>query len=192
MKQCSNGHLYDETKSSSCPYCSGNSLNQTQPLNGFAAPAAPVEPEANSFPKTQALDAQIPPTGPIIPAYGVTERVDETPEGICPVRGWLVVVSGPKKGLDFKIRGEKSNIGRNKKYEISVDFDRKISSEACAVIQYDMNNNIFYISVGGGSNSVYVNTKLLLQSTQLFDYDVIKAGDTEFVFRSLCNETFKY
>lgn len=192
MKQCSNGHLYDETKSSSCPYCSGISMNQTQPLNdGFAAPA----PDAKPFPVTAPLEAvagPIPATQPVDSGYAVTERIDETPAGISPVRGWLVVVNGENKGIDYKIRGEKSNIGRNKKYEISIDFDKKVSSEACAIIQYDMMNNIFFISMGSGSNSVYVNGKLLLQPTQLFDYDIIKAGDTELVFRSLCNETFKY
>lgn len=190
MKQCSNGHLYDETKSSSCPYCSGGSLNQTQPLNDFGAPAPAA---AKEFPETIGLDqSPILLTTPPNPEYGVTEKIDETVAGISPVRGWLVVVSGEKKGVDYKIRGEKSNIGRNKKYEICLDFDRKVSSEACAVIQYDMHNNIFFISMGSGSNSVYVNGKLLLQPTQLFDYDVLKAGDTELVFRSLCNETFKY
>lgn len=65
MKQCSNGHIYDEKIHSSCPYCRNDGTSGTRPLGGGkdfpstlplggAAPAQPVE--ERSFPKTTPLN----------------------------------------------------------------------------------------------------------------------------------------
>lgn len=67
MKQCSNGHIYDEKLHSSCPYCrndgtsgirplgGSNDFPSTLPLGGAAPAASPAA--APVFPKTTPLNA---------------------------------------------------------------------------------------------------------------------------------------
>ena len=102
MQQCPNGHLYDDAKNSSCPFCSDtNSVNVTVPLSDGQAPAMD-----NVFPNTQPIDQSyvspnpniasggaddIPPTTPLSSEYGVTtyKEAEVNDKGIVEVRGWL-------------------------------------------------------------------------------------------------------
>lgn len=67
MKQCSNGHIYDEKLHSSCPYCRNDGTSGTIPLGrdkdfpstlplGGSAPA-PMPAEEPNFPKTTPLNS---------------------------------------------------------------------------------------------------------------------------------------
>lgn len=203
MQQCPNGHLYDDTKNSSCPFCNGGgSLNVTVPLGKQPAPAM----GGSMFPSTEAMDPymQAPPrppmTDPILPAstpFPSTQPVDpqfaattyvneETDE----VRGWLICLEGAKRGTDFKIHGEKNTIGRSHENDIKIDFDNSISKGTNAIIAYDDRNNKFYIYQSNSRNNIYVNGQLLLTPVEMKDYDVIEIGQTKMIFRSLCNEQF--
>ncbi len=206
MQQCPNGHLYDDTKNSSCPYCSnGNSVNVTVPLMDNQSPIGD-----NIFPQTTPIDgvvAQeyvppqpqvqnnvIPPTVPLNPAMGVTKFVgqDETDNGVMSVRGWLVCLEGAKRGEDFKIRGEKNRIGRGEGNDIKLDFDSTISKGVNANISYDIRNNKFFIFLGESKNNIYVNNQMLMTPVELKDYDVIEIGTTKMIFRSFCNDIFNW
>lgn len=205
-KQCPNGHIYDESKNSECPYC-GNSNGGFQPLGG----AGGFQPE---FPKTvpisEALgDAAFPPTMPVdnepyqgLSGFGggssgnmsVTVALDRTETGINPVRGWLVAVDGEKKGISYAIHGEQNSIGRGQKFDINLSFDKAVSSDGNAVIAYDSRNKKFFLSpvLGKGKNNVYHNDSMLLMPAELADYDKIQFGATTYVFRSFCNDSFTY
>ena len=206
MQQCPNGHLFDDAKNSSCPYCStgssvdvtvplsdsqpmmgGNMFPQTAPLDGFAA-------QGYVAPQPQVVQNEVPPTVPMNPEFGVTVAVDgaENEKGIIEVRGWLVCLEGEKRGEDFKIRGERNTIGRGNENDIKLSFDNSISKGANAVIAYDSRNNKFYISFGESKNNIYVNDQLLMTPVELKDYDIIEIGNTKMIFRSLCNETFNW
>ncbi|MCH5199575.1 MAG: FHA domain-containing protein [Oscillospiraceae bacterium] len=199
MKQCPKGHIYDEMRTPVCPYC-GNDNVGFQPLGGM--------PTQNDFPKTAPLmdapgETPFPPTMPVnnqaaAPsspgAMGVTVALDQTDSGINPVRGWLVVVDGEKKGTCFNIHGEQNSIGRGQKFDINISFDKSVSSDGNAVIAYDSQNSKFFISpvLGKGKNNIYHNDNMLLTPTEIKDYDRIKLGSTAFVFRSFCNDSFTY
>lgn len=205
MKQCPKGHIYDEKRSSECPYCSGSNLG-FQPLGG----AGNIQPE---FPKTVPIsgavdDNNFPPTIPVdsepsrnYGGYGessgnmsVTVALDETEAGINPVRGWLVAVDGDKKGLSFVIHGEQNSVGRGQKFDINLSFDKSVSSDGNAVIAYDSRNKKFFLSpvLGKGKNNVYHNDSMLLMPVELSDYDKIQFGTNTYVFRSFCNESYTY
>jgi len=211
MQQCPNGHLFDDAKNSSCPYCStgssvnvtvplsdpqpamgGNMFPQTAPLDGFAGQEYVVpQPQVAQAAAQQNV---IPPTTPMNPEFGVTVAVDgtENEKGIIEVRGWLVCLEGEKRGEDFKIRGERTTIGRGSENDIKLSFDNSISKGANAIIAYDSRNNKFFVSFGESKNNIYVNDQLLMTPIELKDYDVIEIGNTKMIFRSLCNETFNW
>ena len=84
MKQCTNGHVYDDKKNPVCPYCTGSgNVGVTRPLgDAEEAPAFPkTSPVAGSvIPKTMPLDN---------PETNKTMALNLNEKGIDPVRGWL-------------------------------------------------------------------------------------------------------
>lgn len=199
MKQCANGHLYDDSKSPDCPYCSGRSnIGVTIPLGAAA------QGNMKGFSPTQAL-GQV-PTVSMPASMGVTVAPNSGPKDqmktefldqqknseIKPVRGWVVVIEGEKVGIDFRLHTGKNTIGRAKSNDICFDFDPAVSKENNISVVYDDRHNLFFIMSGEGSNNVYINNQILLESRQLKDNDIIEVGNTKLVFRSLCNEGFNY
>lgn len=153
MQQCPNGHLYDDAKNKSCPYCSDNSsVNLTVPLSDAQTPAG-----GNMFPQTAPLDGfaaqdyvapqpqvaqgvvdAFPQTTPVGDQFVATTYKEDivNENGIIEVRGWLVCLEGAKRGEDFKIRGEKNTIGRGSGNDIKLEFDSSISKGVNAIISY--------------------------------------------------------
>lgn len=192
------GHIYDEKKNSSCPYCGGGNAG-FQPLGGQEFPkTAPVAAAADNagFPPTMPVDnSNIPGfNGAGQSGMSVTVALDRTEAGIDPVRGWLVAVDGEKKGLSFVIHGEQNSVGRGQRFDVNLSFDKAVSSEGNAVIAFDARNNKYFLSpiLGKGKNNVYLNDKMLLMPEELSDYDRIQFGANTYVFRSFCNESFTY
>ena len=192
MKQCPNGHIYDEKRNSECPYCNNEGAFQPIGLGG--------QPD---FPRTVPIagenDGAFPPTQPVTSgasgsAMSVTVALEETESGINPVRGWLVAVDGDKKGMSFEIHGEQNSAGRGNKFDINISFDKAVSSDGNAVIAYDSKNSKFFLSpvLGKGKNNIYHNESMLLMPVELHDYDKIQIGTAVYVFRSFCNEAFSY
>ena len=196
IKSCKNGHYYNDSEHSTCPYCSGESaIGHTVPLGPEAG--IPGGPGATEFLNTvaPAVQANFSPTV----APNAEEQFDKTVtldsnknSEIVPVRGWLVVVEGEKLGLDFKIHTGNNSVGRAKSNQVCVDFDETISKEKACFVIYDEENNAFHVMIGESSNNIYVNKDLLLAPRRLMDNDIIKIGKTKLVFRSLCNDQFTY
>lgn len=203
-KQCPNGHVYDDQRNPVCPYCTGSGdIGVARPLAGpIEAPAfpktgpvaAPTPEAAPSFPKTSPVaGSAIPKTMPLNnPETNKTMALNVSDKGIEPICGWLICVGGDKKGKDFRIHGGKNHIGRQSSNEICLDFDSTVSKESNAAISYDDRNAKFFIQPGDGKNNAYVNNNLLLTPVELQEYDTIEVGKTKLIFRSLCNENFKW
>lgn len=202
MQQCPNGHLYDDSKQSSCPFCgNGNSVNATIPL--YDTPAVPQQPANNAFPSTVPLGMEndniqpqnldnFPATSPVDNEFGKTTYVDAKENEISVVRGWLVCLEGKKRGAAFEISGGRNSIGRGNTNDIKLEFDNSISKGVNAIVSYDERNNKFFIFLGESKNNIYVNNHLLMMPVELKDYDVIEIGTTKMLFRSLCNELFNW
>ncbi len=197
MKQCPKGHIYDEKRHRECPYCGSSNIG-FQPLGGVGGsqpdfPKTVPIPSEDSFPPTEPVDPML-QVGASSDKMSVTVSFDETEAGINPVRGWLVVIDGEKKGLSFVIHGEQNSIGRGQKFDINLYFDRSVSSDGNAVIAYDSRNRKFFLSpvIGKGKNNVYHNDSMLLMPVELSDYDKIQFGTNTYIFRSFCNENYTY
>lgn len=201
MKQCENGHIYDEKTHAACPYCNQAGLSVVRPLEGndIAFPkTAPLDTSsAPDFPKTAPLDASSAPSALAAPAHpkremSATVALNVSEAGIAPVCGWLVVTEGDNKGLSFPVHSEKNTIGRGSNFDVNLSFDKAISKEGDAVLTYDSRSRKFFVTLGAGKNNVYHNNNLLLTPEEVKDYDVIEAGATKLVFRSFCNDEFTY
>ncbi|MBE6705333.1 MAG: FHA domain-containing protein [Ruminococcaceae bacterium] len=196
MQQCPNGHLYDDAKNSSCPYCnaSPDPMMSTMPVGGIdSMPPVGMVMEDGMTP-TEAIGSPagggFPITEPLDPGFRKTEPIYKNEKDIVPITGWLVCLEGEKRGEDFKIRGEQTTIGRGPENAIQLDFDDKISMGANAIIAYDRRNNKFFIYQKENRNNIYVNNSLLLVPVEIHDYDVIEIGETKMLFRSFCNDQF--
>lgn len=201
MKQCENGHIYDEKTHATCPYCNQAGLSVVRPLEGndLAFPkTAPLDTSsAPDFPKTAPLDASSAPAAPAAPArpkkeMSATVALNVSEAGIQSVCGWLVVTEGDNKGVSFPVHSEKNTIGRGSNFDVNLSFDKAISKEGDAVLTYDSRSKKFFVTLGAGKNNVYHNNNLLLTPEEVKDYDVIEAGATKLVFRSFCNDEFTY
>lgn len=197
MKQCENGHLYDDSKTPECPYCSGaSSIGKTIPLSDDTADDFKINPTEFLGSVSPANIREMGVTRAPIDDVGTefkTTFIDEVINSeIKPVRGWLVVVEGAKKGIDYRLHTGKNTVGRAKNNDVFFDFDNTVSSEENVVITYDERNNMFFIQSGKGKNNVYINDAILLEARQIKDNDVIEIGKTKLVLRTFCNETFNY
>ena len=194
MRQCPKGHIYDEKQSRECPYCGNVEAGVFQPIGLGGQPDFPktvpiAGGEGNVFPPTVPVE-----DGASGSAMSVTVALEETESGINPVRGWLVVTEGEKKGLSFEIHGEQNSVGRGSRFDINLSFDKAVSSEGNAVIAYDAKSSRFFLSpvLGKGKNNIYHNDARLLMPVELHDYDRIQIGAATYVFRSFCNGDFTY
>lgn len=200
MKQCPNGHIYDEKKDAQCPYCANADAVNVQPAFPKTAPAA--APASEPFPPT--IPVAKPSQNGIFEggssldnapkSMGMTVALSRNEKGISPVKGWLVAVDGDKMGRSFELHSEQNSVGRGSNFDIDLYFDKTVSSDGSAVIAFDGENGKFYISpiFGKGKNNVYYNNNMLLMPAELFDYDKLKIGSCTYIFRSFCNEHFSY
>lgn len=197
MKQCENGHLYDDSKTPECPYCSGtSSIGKTIPLSEDTTDDFKINPTeflgSISAVDKREMGVTRAPIEDVGTEFKTTFIDDVINSEIKPVRGWLVVVDGAKKGIDYRLHTGKNTVGRSRSNDVAFDFDNTVSSEENVVISYDERNNMFFIQSGKGKNNVYINNALLLDAKQIKDNDVIEIGKTKLVLRTFCNETFNY
>lgn len=107
------------------------------------------------------------------------------------VVGWLVCLSKPHRGKDYRIHSGFNDIGSGKNVDICLS-DSSISSRMCRIL-YDPKGNRYYITVSDVmKNLVYVNDVPLLQPTELHNLDRIYMGKSEFIFIALCGDNFSW
>ena len=100
-----------------------------------------------------------------------------------PVCGWLVCISGPRQGKDYKIKSGKNFIGRADDMDIQILGDNKISRRNHGVVVFDP---------GDSNGLVYHNDAAVYSPTVLGSYDVIELGESKFAFVPFCGENFMW
>ena len=96
MRQCDNGHFYDESRFDSCPYC------QEGAGVGKTVAAGTVGKTVAAVPGGAAPEAD----------RGKTVGIIKKKIGIDPAVGFLVCVSGPHRGADYKLVAGRNFIGK--------------------------------------------------------------------------------
>jgi hypothetical protein len=170
MKRCDNGHFYDSTKHSQCPWCGV----RVEADAGKTAAAKPPAPSIRSQEE------------------GVTRALHTEPSGISPVVGWLVCVEGPDKGRDYRLHGEKNFIGRSSGMDVSISGDDSISRDKHAAVSFEPKKKIFWLLPGEASGLVYLNEDVVNAPAQLKPRDIIELGKTKLMFYPFCDERFQW
>lgn len=213
MRKCVNGHYYDASTNSSCPYCqSGTNTGKTVALgavqnSGMGSSMMEENGDSKTLPLGYSAPPQFASAAPaadddIGKTVAMSQAVNEDEgrtiaivhqdTGIDPVVGWLICVSGKEKGRDYRIHSDNNYIGRNEKMDICIRGDETISRENHAVVSYDTVDKIYYFSPGDGRNIVRHNGKAIFQTVELTPYDRVIVGKTELMFLPLCGKEFEW
>lgn len=185
MKQCPNGHFYDQSRTPECPYCNSESanINVTRPIDiGVTTPI--IQPTVTD--RTR-YDAHTHPQDDERTVAVIHKKI-----GIDPVVGWLVCVNGSEKGRDYRVHADNNYIGRAEKMDICIRGDDTVSRENHAVISYDMQGRMFYFSPGEGRSIVRVNGNPIFSTVQLAPFDRIQIGNTTLMFAPFCGGGFNW
>lgn len=183
LTRCDNGHYYDAKKHTSCPFCGvqnlGIDIQKTMAkrpgeVGGDIGVTKPLHRESG--------DAE----------EGKTMAVFKERLGIEPVTGWLVAISGPEKGKDYRITAERNFIGRSEKMDIRIIKDKAISRENHAAVSYSPKNHTFRLYPGESKGLVYLNEEEVLTPEPLKPYDVIELGQTKLMFIPFCSDKFQW
>ena len=163
MRQCDNGHFYDESRFDSCPYC------QEGAGVGKTVAAGTVGKTVAAVPGGAAPEAD----------RGKTVGIIKKKIGIDPAVGFLVCVSGPHRGADYKLVAGRNFIGRAAAMDV-------------ALAAYDAKHNSFSLSPGQGRGITYCNDEQVEMVRPLKAYDVIEVGKSQLLFLPLCGEQFQW
>jgi hypothetical protein len=188
MQRCKDGlHFYDTDKHSSCPYCrdQGGTVDSTRAAD-FNDDESGKTVAINSLQSTNTLPMPSPDSD-------VTIGIFRKKAGFEPVVGWLVCTEGSVKGKDFRIKPGINEVGRDdtQDVEIVITGDELISRRDHAEIEYDPEENAFYL-VRKKNPAVKINGKSVRQPTLLNSHDILQFGDSVFIFVPLCTESFKW
>ena len=188
MVRCPEGHFYDPSKHTACPWCalpadSAGGQERTRPVRPGAMEAAPPPPLGG------------PPPVPGGPKPGATRRLGMDPMAAGkpePVVGWLVCLDGPERGRDFRLHSEKNFIGRANTMDVCIASDDTISREKHGVVIFDPKKLIFWILPGDASGLVYLNHEIVHSPTQLKSDDVLEIGQSKLVLVPFCGEKYNW
>ena len=175
MKPCDNGHYYDQSKNSSCPYCSSaNKLDivhrKTEVYEKRDIDKSKIDKDVTQF-----------------------FRDDDSANEELLTAGWIVVTKGKRRGKSYMISYGMNSIGRGKSNHICIDNrDNSISREKHCSIVYDFDNRLFFIGHDEGRYLTYLNGEMVSALTSLKNHDQIKIGATEFIFVALCGDDFQW
>jgi len=184
MIRCSEGHFYDPSKHSACPWCALPAGAETSPEKTRA-----VRPPDPPPPLPGAAAAAGPPAG-------ATRRVGQTapagPKKPEPVVGWLVCVDGPDRGRDFRLHAEKNFIGRSDVMDVAIANDDTVSRERHGIVVFDPKKQLFWLLPGEASGLVYLNGDAIHSPTVMKSDDVVEVGETKLVLIPFCGEKYNW
>jgi hypothetical protein len=184
MTRCPEGHYFDPSKHSSCPWCplpreAGEQKTRLDPshagptpLSGPAAAAATVVPIAGAALR---LDPSV--------LAGLRNE---------PVVGWLVCLAGPDRGRDYRLHAEKNFVGRAPHMDVVIAGDPTVSREKHGVVVYDPKKKSFWVLPGEASRLVYLNGEMVNSPLRMESGDVIELGQTKLVLVAFCGDHYDW
>lgn len=104
------------------------------------------------------------------------------------VCGWLVCVSGPNMGKDYKIRSGKNYIGSDPNMDIYIQGDRRIDKRNHACIMYDPKTRKTMLLPGDSKGMVYFNNEAIYAPCEMLTNIEIEMGNSHFFFVPFCVE----
>lgn len=208
--RCDKGlHFYDNDKFSYCPHCNkGNSSkNAWTDMGGddinsqVTQSVKEIDPNViETVGVINEINMQAPPISPLI--FDEKIRVDDIDDDVTQayysaskgndfITGWLVCVSGPEKGRDYRIFHGVNKMGRGDNLDIVVKGDKEISRDKVCSVVYDDRSNKFYI-IPYTNGMVYLNDTHILEATEMVTGDTISMGNSQFEFIAFCKGERKW
>jgi len=172
--RCDAGHFYDDSRFATCPHCTAGMEDQKT----VSGAAAHLKHQHDHVQKVISF-------GPVGQDDNKTVGIYKK-RGWNPVTGWLVCISGPEKGRDYRLHSGRNFLGRAPSMDISITDDSQISRENHCSIVFEPKNREFLLVPG--SASIYKNGSAVSEAVALVDGDTIGAGASEFVFIPFCEE----
>ncbi len=143
------------------------------------APAAPAAEAVPDDDRTMALfDAD---------AYVSSEIGAQTE----PVVGWLVALNGAYRGRSFPLKAGENTIGRSPDEQVPLPEQTDLVQNTHAVLTYDARTRQFYLRAENGGK-VSINLAAVVDGVQIYSFDRILLGRTEFIFVALCGNRFSW
>ncbi len=181
-------------------------LSKVEPARAPVAVPEP-QPELEPEPESEPVSAPAPQVSPYEQFVKTDTAVELAPPdpdqktvmffkesaAFAPVVGWLVSLDGPEKGKDYRIRSGMNEVGREDDPEVDIVIkgDAKISRRHHAIMQYDPDDNEFYL-IRLKNDAVKVNDATVKRPIRLNAHDIIQFGETRLVFVPLCSEKFRW
>ena len=164
LMKCPNGHHYDASRFSSCPFCGMEGVNvgpdqTTVPLDvpvSQPGPSVATEPLSTAIPDDD--DRTLPVTA---------DMLDGATEKSAPVVGWLVCTEGVNKGTDYRLHQGRNFVGRSSEMDVCILGDNTVSRSSHAIVVYDPRSNVYLAQPGSSKELFYVNDKLVLNPIEL-------------------------
>ena len=181
MTRCPEGHFFDPSKHSSCPWCAlpqdaGAGEQKTRPVAPPPLPGGAVAPAAAG------------------PKPGATMRVGQNQAAAKnePVVGWLVCMECPDRGKDYRLHAEKNFVGRATHMDVVIESDPTVSREKHASVVYDPKKKSFWVLPGEASGLVYLNGEMINTPAAVKADDVIEVGQTKLVLVPFCGDKYNW
>ena len=206
--KCSNGHFYDSSKFSECPYCAQAGSDMTILQVGLDVPKPQ---DAERPPEQKSEPVQAPPVAQPshefqpphtaagrAPVWGLAEDQNRTVGyyakmlGVEPVVGYLIAISGPYFGESFKLKTGRNFIGRSPEMDVQLSQDPSVSRRKHAIVIYEPKARAFIAQPGESRELFYLNDAVVLNNVALEAYDVLSIGETQLMFLPLCGERFSW
>lgn len=200
MTRCPEGHFYDPTKHGSCPWCALPADDGGERTRPVQTPVLPPVPGPMPPPLPGGVHAAPPPPPPPPPppqplapkAMGATQRAGAMTVKNDPVVGWLVCLSGPDRGRDYRLHAEKNFIGRSPAMDVCISGDETVSRDKHATVIFDPKKQAFWVLSGDAAGLVYLNGDIVHSPLQAHRDDVIEIGQTKLALIPFCGEKYSW
>jgi len=197
FKTCKNGHNYDASKHTVCPFCPGNIANSEyeKTMKDFKKTQLLDEDNSNQFDKTmineETMDLKTTLTGANAPQHPfsrttiVTKSDSNTGTHLVQsekrkIVGWLVTFSNDEYGQDYKLYVGKNKIGSDAICDVVIN-DSSISGEHTTIL---FRENEFLIKDNFSTNGTKING-VTTDEGKLKDGDELTLGNTSFKFKTV-------
>jgi hypothetical protein len=185
LARCDNGHYYDSKRHVSCPFCGiqdlGLDIQKTMAKQVSGSSGYEID---ITMPLREGFEAGR--------DSSKTRGIDQVEDEFEPVSGWLIAISGPARGRDFRITSERNFIGRSEEMEIRITKDEYVSRENHAAVSYSPKNHTFRIYPGDSRGLTYLNDLEVLAPELLEPYDIVEVGKTQLMFVPFCGDRFNW
>ena len=180
-----NGHKYDDSEDSQCPYCPGkteviNTQSSDGSSNNDKTAVMSDQPMVGDNTEVVSTPSASDRTAIHKPVEEVQTDSDPGSSGRKLV-GWLVSFSWNKEGQDHQLREGKTTIGADGQCDVRVP-DGEVSSHHATILY---RNETFRIKDEFSTNGTHIDGNEIVDQTELEDGNTITLGKTDFLFRRI-------